>query len=72
MKLKLAIVSTLLTLASVMAAPFAAADHNTGHNVSGSVDTQLNSWIPTILALLFLGIGLGILFTAVNKMKGTK
>lgn len=70
MKLKIAM--ALLTFASVLAAPLAAADHNTGHNVSGSVDTQLNSWIPTILALLFLGIGLGILFTAVNKMKGTK
>lgn len=70
MKLKTVLLAVAM-IALVAASPLAAADHNTGHNVSTSVDGQLNSWIPTILALVFLGIGLGALFTALHKMKGS-
>lgn len=52
--------------------PTAMADHTTGHNISDSVDEQTGTWVPLIITLVFLGLGLGVLFAAVNKMKGSK
>lgn len=49
------------------AAALARADAAT--NISSAVDTNLSSWVPLILTLTFLGIGLGVLFAAIHKIK---
>lgn len=65
MNMKLALASAFALVAFVPG--MAAADAAT--NISSAVDSNLSSWVPLILTLTFLGIGLGVLFGALHKIQ---